>query len=94
MEGNLCPFFQKGSCKFGNNCRNSHQIQNGGDFPRSNNQRIPINVNNPNPNKNISKQKGVCTFFLQNKCNAGANCKYIVILSLGSLMVIMKILPM
>lgn len=81
---NLCPFFQKGSCKFGDNCRNKHQIANGASFTRNNNNINKTFQNNNNTNtmniggnseKIINKNKGICTYFLQNKCNSGVNCK-------------------
>ena len=67
----ICPYFQRGNCKFGNKCHNSHMIPN-----QSQNQ----NQNQPqiqNQNQNFGQH--ICKFFmtpLKNPCKNPNNCQY------------------
>ncbi len=59
-----CQFFLNGNCKYGVNCRYSHEID-----------EVPMTTNSPQKNKNHHQQLIPCTFFLKNSCTK-INCNY------------------
>lgn len=63
MSKQICPFFLKNMCKYGQNCRYSHEIE-----------EVPMTPNYPQKNNN---QKLIpCTFFLKNSCTKKNNCNF------------------
>ena len=61
----ICQHFLKGTCKFGNKCRNYHPDDVNMNVPNS--QQNPVKI----PNKSTT-----CHFFLNNKCDKKENCEY------------------
>ena len=61
MERNICPYFLRGECNFGDKCKNSHQI--------------PQQFVNVNPQFTPNKKDKTCKFFLEGKCTK-KNCPY------------------
>ena len=53
----ICPYFLKGNCRFGDKCFNSHDIS-----------MIDDTTNNTQPAPPTFNQQKTCKFFLENKC--------------------------
>jgi hypothetical protein len=74
MNQNICPYFIRGICKYGNNCHYLHIIPN----QNQNNQNQQAQNQNFNQNLN-QKQQHICRFFmtpLKNPCKNSNNCQY------------------
>lgn len=64
MENQICPYYVKGYCRYGDKCRNYHPP----------NQQIAQQVPNINQN-NLNSNKKNCIYFLKNGCT-NKNCHY------------------
>lgn len=83
-KGKICPFFLKGNCKYGTNCKNIHP--NGQMSMQMNQQKMTtdnemndgMNFNSPPPTfvGNVKQnQSKICVFFLKGNCT-NQNCSY------------------
>ncbi|KAH9022022.1 hypothetical protein EDB85DRAFT_393934 [Lactarius pseudohatsudake] len=60
QHGDTCPYFVKGTCRFGDRCRWSHRLATEAQTPPSR----PFAVPKP------------CKFFPKGRCNKGENCPF------------------
>jgi len=72
MKKTICPYFLRNECKFGANCKYSHQIDD---------VHMPMNNHSPNQVSNILAKylkqfPHSCKFFLQNNCSKNEKCSY------------------
>lgn len=70
-KSKMCPFFQKGNCKFGVGCRNAHHPAEL--FARPGGGAV---ASSAGTHVKVSTEVGkVCPFFLKGKCKFGDHCK-------------------
>lgn len=77
-KDNICPYFLKGKCKFGNQCRSKHERPNTTDMIIENSTQpnpTPVPQNQPQPNIQQPNQN-ICRFYLQGNCKKGESCPY------------------
>jgi hypothetical protein len=61
-EPSICPFFRRGTCKFGDRCKQSHDLEGAATPER--------------PAAVYTRSNVVCAFFLRNACSKGTSCPF------------------
>lgn len=68
MQKKVCQFYLKGCCRYGKDCKNSHDVP------------VPMNTTNTQSNTqsdpNYHNSNDICRYFLTSKCNKGEKCEY------------------
>lgn len=79
----ICQYFLRGCCRYGNNCRlihpgfNDNPGGNGMDVENTSNPNPSIPIVNPNTStSNQNEDKLICIYFKQGKCTKGDKCYY------------------
>jgi|AntAceMinimDraft_12_1070368.scaffolds.fasta_scaffold93897_1 hypothetical protein len=61
----ICAHFQRGSCRFGDNCRNSHELTT-----------RPTTTGTQNTRNRTRGDNVMCTHFQRGSCTYGDNCRF------------------